>query len=206
METKQILMIIAGVIMLVLAIYLAVYFSPKRRKGRAAERKVYRLLKKLSKKKHAKILNNVYLPLYKGTCQIDHLVFGSFGILVIETKGISGTVSGKGKQLTHTVGNQTYKFYNPQMQNQTHIDNVAYHLKKGGYKGVPVKGAVVFTDKDIVLKSSVGMNLKELEKFYMNLKSTGCNPEILYDYFKEISVNNPLRKIFHVINVSRKQR
>ena len=60
------------------------YFSKGRRKGRAAEKKVAKTISKLGKKDNIRIINNVFLPLYNKTVEIDHLVFGRFGILVIE--------------------------------------------------------------------------------------------------------------------------
>lgn len=85
-------MLVAGAVLIVLLmiLFMCSYFSKGRRKGRAAEKKVYKALKKISRKDHVHIMNNVYLPLYKGSCEIDHLVIGRFGVLVVETKGISG--------------------------------------------------------------------------------------------------------------------
>ncbi len=164
--------IAAAVLLLIL--YISVHFSKGKRKGRAAERK----------------------PLYNKACEVDHLVFGRFGVLVVETKGISGTVTGSGKTLTHTIGSKTHKFYNPQMQNKTHIDNVIHHLKKGGFDKTPVNGAVVFSDKDIEFPSEIGMDLKGLEKYYSSLPDAGCNQDVLYNYFSDMQVKNPFKKMW----------
>ena len=141
-----------------------------------------------------KIINNAYLPLYNKACEVDHLVFGRFGVLVVETKGISGKVSGSGKNLTHTIGSKTHKLYNPQMQNKTHIDNVVHHLKKGGFDKTPVNGAVVFAAKDIEFPPELGTDLKGLEKLYKSLPDAGCNQDVLYNYFSDMQVKNPLKK------------
>lgn len=102
METQKIILLAAaGLAVIIIMLFLSVHFSAGKRKGRAAEQKTGRLLKKLCKKSGAKMLNNIYLPLYNGTCEIDHLVIGKFGIFVVETKGISGSVSGEGKKLVH---------------------------------------------------------------------------------------------------------
>jgi hypothetical protein len=190
----MIAVIAAAVLLLIL--YISVHFSKGKRKGRAAERKVGKYLKKIGKKDHIKILNNAYLPLYNKACEVDHLVFGRFGVLVVETKGISGTVTGSGKNLTHTIGSKTHKFYNPQLQNKTHMDNVTHHLKKGGFDKTPVNGAVVFSAKDIEFPSEIGMDLKGLEKFYSSLPDAGCNQDVLYHYFMKMQVRNPLKKMW----------
>lgn len=197
-KTKVILIVIAAVIALIFIALVCRHFSKGKRKGRAAERKVAAALKKMGKNDKIKIMNNVYLPLYRKTCEIDHLVFGRFGVLVVETKGISGVVSGNGKKLTHKIGLKVHKLYNPQLQNKTHVDNVVHHLRKQGFNTVPVNGAVVFTDDDLVLESpEIGMKLDGLRKFYSSLPDSGCNQDVLYNYFKSIEVKNPVKKFFH---------
>lgn len=202
METKTKIILIAVCVVIALLIIWSVlsYFSEGKRKGRAAERKVAGTIKKLGKNDKIRIMNNVFLPLYKGTCEIDHLVFGRFGILVVETKGISGTVSGKGKKLTHKIGTKVHKLYNPHLQNKTHIDNVNHHLKKGGFDNVPVTGAVVFTDKDIVLNTDVGVKLDEFKNIYERLEDAGCNQDVLYHHFCGLAVKNPVKRFFHKFN------
>ncbi|WP_455530034.1 NERD domain-containing protein, partial [Ruminococcus sp.] len=81
-----ILIAIAAAAALLLILYICVHFSKGRRKGRAAEKKVGKLLKKLGKADHVKIINNAYLPLYNKACEVAHLVFGRFGVLVVEPK------------------------------------------------------------------------------------------------------------------------
>lgn len=196
MEKKTLMILIAVLAVLLLILYLLVHFSKGRRKGRAAERKVAEFLKKLGKKDKIRIINNAYLPLYRKACEIDHLVFGRFGVLVIETKGISGSISGSGKYLEHRIGAQSHKFYNPQFQNKTHIDNVVHHLKKGGFNRTPVEGAVVFAAKDITFPQGLGVDLRGLEKLYNSLPDAGCNQDVLYNYFDGIRIKSPLKKLF----------
>lgn len=193
---KNILIVIAIVVLVLLIAGVCVYFSPGRRKGRAAEKKVAKLIKKTGKKDNIRIINNAYLPLYKKTCEVDHLVFGRFGVLVVETKGISGKVTGSGKYLTHTIGSKTHKLYNPQLQNKTHTDNVIHHLKKGGFDRTPVKGAVVFSAKDIEFPQEIGMTPEGLERLFDSLPDAGCNQDILYNYFQGLLVKNPMKRLW----------
>lgn len=199
---KIFLIVLASAIVLMILWGVISYFKKGRRKGRAAERKVAGLIKKIGKNDKIRVINNAYLPLYRKTVEIDHLVFGRFGVLVVETKGISGSVSGKGKKLTHKIGTKVYKLYNPEFQNKTHMDNVIHHLKKGGFDDVPVYGAVVFTDEDLVLETKVGMKIKEFKTMYSKLKDAECNQDALYHYFQKLTVSNPIRKFFH--NFSKK--
>lgn len=202
MEMKIFLIVLVAAVLLMIILGVISYFKKGRRKGRAAERKVAGVIKKIGKNDNLRIINNAYLPLYRKTVEIDHLVFGRFGVLVVETKGISGSVSGKGKKLTHKIGTKVHKLYNPELQNKTHMDNVIHHLKKGGFDDVPVYGAVVFTDNDLVLETKVGMKLDEFKKMFLGLKDAGCNQDALYHYFQKLTVSNPIKKFFH--NFSKK--
>ncbi|MBE6857865.1 MAG: NERD domain-containing protein [Ruminococcus sp.] len=195
METKTIIiLIVIGIIAVFIAVQLVrSYFS----KGKAAERKTAKVLRKVSKGDKVRIMNNVYLPLYNKTCEIDHLVFGRFGILVVETKGISGSISGSGKNLVHKIGTKTHKLYNPELQNKTHIDNVIHHLKKGGFGNTPVYGAVVFTDDSLQRDTKIGMSVNEFKKFYDKIPQHDCNQDALFHHFQKLCVRNPLKKLLH---------
>lgn len=192
---NKILLVSAIVAILMIVIFLCSYFSKGNRKGRAAERKVAKALKKMSRKDNVRIMNNVYLPLYKKACEIDHLVIGKFGVLVVETKGVSGEITGSGEFLTHKIGKKTHTFRNPQYQNKTHMDNVAHHLKKGRFFDIPVKGVVVFADKDVTYPKGIGMGIDTLKKFYQSLHSAGVDTDVIYDYIKSIRVHDPIRKL-----------
>lgn len=193
-ENKLLCAVLALAVLLIL-LFLCSYFEKGRRKGRAAERKVANALKKMSRKDKVHIMNNVYLPLYNKACEIDHLVIGKFGVLVIETKGVSGEISGSGEFLTHKIGNKTHNFRNPQYQNKTHMDNVAHHLKKGRFFDIPVKGAVVFAAKDVTYPKGTGMDIATLKKFYQSFHNAGVDPDVIYDYIRSIRIHSPLKKL-----------
>ena len=69
-------------------------------------------------------LNDVTLELPDGsTTQIDHLVISIYGIVIIETKNMSGWIYGSEKDATWTQvfkGGKKYKFKNPLRQNYRH--------------------------------------------------------------------------------------
>ena len=71
-----------------------------------------------------KIINNIVIKTSDGrTSQIDHILINEFGIFVVETKNYSGNIYGG---LTHQnwlqyIGDRKESFYNPVMQNETHI-------------------------------------------------------------------------------------
>lgn len=196
MENIQKILIIAAaaaVVIIILGLRISKYMS----KGRKAERKVAKELKKAGKKRKCYLINNAYLPLYNGTCEVDHILIGPFGVLVVETKGISGTVSGNGKNLTHKIGTKTHTLYNPQLQNKTHIDNIVHHLRKAGYGDIPVMGVVVFSADDIRLETNAGIYLSKLRDHVAGLKNAGCPANDVYKYLDSIRVRNPLKKLMH---------
>lgn len=69
------------------------------------------------------ILNNVIIRTPKGSTQIDHVVVSPFGIFVIESKNIKGSIYGAPGQSKWTVflGSKKYQIHNPLLQNLAHI-------------------------------------------------------------------------------------
>lgn len=145
-------------------------------KGKQGERSVAKVLKKI---KHSKLINNLRLPLYDTITEIDHVLIGKMGIVVIETKSIGGSVSGNitDKELKHNIGTKRHKLYNPVFQNKTHTDNINHHLKKLGYKNIPIYSVVVFTDNNLKINLKGKSNTKILK--LVNLK----------DYIKSIPIS-----------------
>ena len=118
-------------------------------KGRLGEYLTFKYLK-IFEKQGAKFLFNVYVPKEDGeTSEIDVLMLCSKGVFVFESKNYSGWIfgsedkknwcqtlpQGKGKS------NKEY-FYNPVMQNRSHIK----HLK-ALLGDVPVHSVIVFSER-----------------------------------------------------------
>ena len=71
------------------------------------------------------VINNLMIVNEGKSSQIDHLIINRTGIFVIETKNYSGRIYGNEDQREWTqvlqYGKVKNKFYNPIMQNRTHI-------------------------------------------------------------------------------------
>lgn len=98
------------------------------------------------------IFHDLYVKKYNGNfSQIDLVVATKFGIIVFEVKDFSGWIFGRGHQSQWTqvlaYGKRKYRFYNPIMQNNRHIEYVKRQLKQN----VPFYSIVVFYG-DCVLK------------------------------------------------------
>lgn len=117
--------------MIVLAILVFIVFSAfstfmaitmPRRRGRAGENKVSRILSKLPYIQY-RVINDVLLKTSQGTTQIDHVVLSEYGIFVIETKNYSGWILGgeHSEEWTKNVYGNKYQFRNPLKQNYAHV-------------------------------------------------------------------------------------
>ncbi len=91
------------------------------------------------------IFHDLYIAKNDGNfSQIDLVVATRVGIIVFEVKNFSGWLYGKGNQTKWTqvlaYGNEKYRFYNPIMQNNTHIKQLRQKLKEN----VPFYSVIVF--------------------------------------------------------------
>ncbi|MCZ2223989.1 MAG: NERD domain-containing protein [Chitinophagales bacterium] len=71
------------------------------------------------------VINDLLLNIDTKSYQIDHIVICRTGIFVIETKNYSGQIYGQDNQKEWTqvlsYGREKYRFYNPILQNKSHI-------------------------------------------------------------------------------------
>ena len=126
------------------------FFSIRRDIGKYGEYLIYKRLKSFEKN-GAKFLFNVYIPKKNGeTTEIDVLMVSPKGIFVFESKNYSGWIFGSEKQKNwyQTLPQGRYRshkeqFYNPIMQNHSHIK----HLKSFLGKQVPMRSIIVFSDR-----------------------------------------------------------
>lgn len=100
------------------------------------------------------IFHDLYLRRPNGSfSQIDLVVVTTAGIIVFEVKDYSGWIFGKGYHWQWTqvlaYGKQKYRFYNPIMQNNKHIDDLRSTRKQ--FENIPFYSVVVF-DGDCELR------------------------------------------------------
>lgn len=81
------------------------------------------------------VINNLMIVNEGKSSQIDHLVVCLNGIFVIETKNYSGLILGNENQKEWTQvlggGSERHKFYNPVLQNRSHIYAISRIIKRG---------------------------------------------------------------------------
>lgn len=139
----------------------APYSSLSGDKGRIGEYLIYKHLSKLEAS-GGKFLFNVYIPKgADGTTEIDVLLITQKGLFVFESKNYSGWIFGSETQRNWTQTlpqgrrrSRKERFYNPIMQNQTHIASLLSLIGKD----LPVWSIITFSErctlKDISVQSS----------------------------------------------------
>lgn len=103
--------------------------------GSPGERIIYRTLIDNFHVPETQILRNVYIPTPDGrTSEIDLLVVSKKGLLVFECKNYAGNIYGdaKRKKWIQYLGKQKNYFYNPFMQNRTHVKYLKSYLAQFG--------------------------------------------------------------------------
>ena len=107
---------------LLLVVAIRILKSP-RSKGARGERRVKRLIERRLNPTIYREFSNVTVQIDGGTTQIDHIYVCPFGVLVIETKNMSGWIFGGKNQAewTQTIYRNKVRFQNPLRQNYLHI-------------------------------------------------------------------------------------
>lgn len=137
------------------------FFRVRYNIGRYGEYLTYQKLKHMEQE-GAKFLFNVYVPKDNGeTTEIDVLMICRKGIFVLESKNYSGWIFGSEHQKnwyqtlpTRRGRSHKEQFYNPVMQNRSHIK----HLQSFLGEQVPMRSVIVFSErctlKSVDIKSS----------------------------------------------------
>ena len=112
----------------VIVVIFAIWFRRPEVKGRRGENSVSATLKSLPS--GYKTIDNLVIKIHNGYTQLDHVVVSNHGLFVIETKNYKGWIFGSETKLhwKQVLYKQSYQFYNPIFQNQSHIRVLRSHL------------------------------------------------------------------------------
>ena len=103
--------------------------------GKSGEQIVYRTFVDKYHVPENQILRNVYIPTSDGkSSEIDLLVVSKKGLLVFECKNYGGNIYGDAKRpkWIQYLGRKKSYFYNPLMQNRTHVRHMKKYLEEFG--------------------------------------------------------------------------
>lgn len=186
------------------------FLSVFRDKGKYGEYQTYKKLKTFEKS-GAKFLFNLYIPKGEGeTTEIDVLMLSTKGLFVFESKNYSGWIFGdeerknwyqtlpQGRGRSHKES-----FYNPIMQNRTHIK----HLKTLLGEETPMYSIITFSER-CTLKS---VQVKSQDIHVINrydvarVVSRICN-QIPDEYLSENQVEALYNKLYSCTQVDEKTR
>ena len=97
---------------------------------------------------YLKVLKNLYIPIgYGKTTEIDVIMIHRKGIFVFESKNYSGWIFGSRNDRYWTIslkGGHKNRFYNPILQNQTHINALSRILKIDSDKFISM---IIFSER-----------------------------------------------------------
>lgn len=205
--------IVVAVLIISLSIIFGIFFHRRKIKklGVKGEKKVASVLGKYALLNHCKVINNIFLPLYDKTTQIDHILIGYFGVLVVETKNMKGEIYGNpsDKEWTQILGDKKHKFYNPMKQNQTHIDNIRYVFNKENIYNIQLESLVVFADPTTSVYIPRGLpvvGIKKLKKFLKQpklKKDNGVDVDKIYNAIMKHAVKDKQLIADHNKNVKK---
>ena len=106
----------------------------------------------LDKIKDAKVIRNAYIPRSDGNyTEIDLIVICKQGIFVIESKNITGKITGSWKEEILTIshpGGKDYQLQNPIIQNSKHFEQLKsiLGLKSDLFRNIVVFGDLTYID------------------------------------------------------------
>lgn len=123
------------------------------------------------------VLNDVMVKGDRGTTQIDHVVISKYGIFVIETKQINGTIYGNDYDKNWTIyyGKEKHSMYNPTHQNWGHVQALKKVLDLDEKKFIPI--VCIPSQAKVKVKSNKVVPIYELIGKIRNYKQ-----EILPEY------------------------
>ena len=221
MEFGQVLLV--TVIVAIVLVFVALYFGGKKliqlrkiRVGKNGEKKVGKVLEKIAGKSanRYRVIHDLYLPLYDKTTQIDHIVIGRFGMVVVETKAMNGEIYGteKDNDWANVVNEHKTRFYNPLLQNKTHVDCVRHILKKENIYRVNIDSLVVFSQKTAILnipRKLPVITINLLKKYFKKARYRQDNQvdvNKVYEALMKNRVTDPEKIKQHNANVKKMAR
>lgn len=188
------------VVLFIIVLLIIGFFRTPKGKGIWGEYQVKNKLKWFFRKSGVVINNFVYVDedyesavdsKHIKTIQIDHIVVGEKGVLVVETKNYAGRIYGNKNQSEWTqvlnYGKVKNKVHNPIMQNETHC----YYVQKIVGENVPIRSVVVFVKNNTEHITCTGevVNLNSLKKYLCFLPDLLTQEQVIEIADKLQSVN-----------------
>lgn len=198
---------VVTVVSIVLLKLMSVYQA--RAFGHFGERRVRILLEGLDPQEY-RVFHDLMLASRDGTTQIDHVVVSRFGVFVLETKNISGTIYGTERDAQWTKYNHGHKYplHNPLRQNYGHVQALRDALEN--LRAAPMIPLVVFM-RTATLKVEVSpgqvVMTSELVATILAHAEQVMSPQTRDEISRRIeaaNITDPVRRKAHVGSVKRR--
>ena len=182
------------------------YFSVKHNTGRYGEYLTYKYLKQFETN-GAKFLFNIYIPKENGeTTEIDVLMICKKGLFVFESKNYSGWIFGSENQKNWyqtlpTGRGRSHKehFYNPIMQNRSHIK----YLKAFLGEQVPMRSIIVFSDRCTLKSVQIRSNdISVINRYNVSSVISGICNQIPNDLLTDNDITEIYNKLYPYTQVN----
>ena len=186
------------------------------RRGEKLTERELKLVRLFGRK--GKVLRNIYLPKDNGeTSEVDLVFITQKGIFVFESKNYSGWIFGdeKSKNWTAMLPNgQKNQFYNPIMQNRTHMKWVSSYVGED----IPLFSIIVFSERCEIKKMSVySEDVKVIKRDHTyaavreiwDRKPDAVSPEKVEELqvkLKELTNVDKAVKLAHIENIEQKYK
>lgn len=173
---------------------------PTKSKGDIWERQVNKLLSNLGE--DYTLYKDIYVEKKDGNMtQIDHVVVSKYGIFVLETKNFSGWIFGNEKQRnwTQTIYRKKSRFYNPILQNKTHMKALDQYLQynRPMHSIIVFSNAVTFKFEEVFNDVTV-LKMRQLVKIienYTERELTDKQVEILNKRMSQLDIKDRKKKV-----------
>ena len=155
-------------------------------KGNLAEKRVAFIINRLIPKKGGYLINDILLPISEGkVTQVDHIYVSPYGVFVIETKALAGSIYGKTSDdnwVTFLSG-QKYQIYNPVRQNALHVAALETNVKM---PEEPISLVTILAANIKNVEAENVFNLPGLEKYLLGLEEEILLEDEVEDIYKQI--------------------
>lgn len=173
------------------------------------EQKVVNTITRELDHKNYFIFNNIILKLKNNsTSQIDHIIVSKYGIFVIESKDLNGTILGDKDRLNWTQlfpGGNKFLFQNPIKQNQYHVTALKQFIS---YPEQIFNNIVVFTGNANILTEKIE-NILQLDKLtdyikkFNQIKLSDNQVQFAVGKLSYICQTNTITENEHISNVQK---
>ncbi len=141
--------------------------SSLKSRGDQGEERVSRELFHFLDRSEYRLFNDLTLPSFRGTTQVDHVLVSKYGIFVIETKNMAGWIFGGENQSHWTRVQNKHKlsFQNPIRQNFKHVKAVEEWL---GFRAIHLYNVITFVGTAVPkteMPANVLWNIEALANF-----------------------------------------